>query len=320
MISFVGAGPGDMELISAKGVRLLQEAEAVIYDRLVNPLLLFHTKPDCALIYVGKTPYQKTVSQETINQKLLATADKCSRIVRLKGGDPGIFGRLTEELAAVSSVGLPFEIVPGITAASGSAAYSGIPLTERGVARSVTMRTGHFKTDEAFSLGNIEAKQTICLYMGVEALAKFLTVLEKQGFSSNVPVAVISWGTFGWQQKTVGTIGSILAKVQQADIKNPAMIIVGEVVKNTATYDWFTKLPEFGETKLIVSTRPPKISELVEKTAQGAGVWWHQVGERRDRRFDEISQYYRNEHQFSTVVFTDEEAEDWYKKESGEIK
>lgn len=318
MISFVGAGPGDMELISAKGVRLLQEAEVVIYDRLVNPLLLFYTKPNCQLVYVGKTPYRKTFSQEEINSVLLASAEKYSCIVRLKGGDPGIFGRLTEELAAISARQLPFEIVPGITAASGSGVYSGIPLTERGVARSVTMLTGHFKAGQSFKVPKLDSQQTVCLYMGIEALAQFIEEIKKQSFPESTPVAVISWGTYGWQQKIIGTIENILSKVENSEIRNPAMIIFGEVVNNSPSYDWFSSLSDYGNSILCVSSRPPKISELIEKTKNGAGLWWHQVGGNRDKRFDEISHQFMKEHHFSTVIYTDEKAKEWYEKESGE--
>lgn len=312
MISFVGAGPGDIELLTVKGQRLLQEADAVIYDRLVNPLLLFHCKQDCQFIYVGKTPYQKTMKQEEINQLLLKTNQKYPRVVRLKGGDPAIFGRLTEELETVAKAGLPFEVVPGITSASGTAAYSGISLTERGKARSVTFMTGHLKDNNQQTLPVLGQEQTICLYMGMESLAKFLAHLQEQGFAPTTKLAVISWGTYGRQQKVVGDLTNILPKIQQAGIKNPAMTIIGEAVQAESTFSWFDQLPKFGERLLLVASKAPAMEDLMAFTSQGADVWWHQVGDQRDQRFDEISERYLSEQTFCQVLFIDEQAKQAY--------
>lgn len=305
MISFVGAGPGDMELLTLKGKRRLQEADAVIYDRLVNPLLLFYCKPDCTFIYVGKTPYQSSMQQETINKLLLDTHKKHGKIVRLKGGSPEIFGRLTEELEAIADNNITFEIIPGISSASGSATYNGISLTERGQARAVTFMTAHLKVDEELCLPSYSAEQTLCIYMGIEALPKLIIQLLNQDFSENTMITVISWGTYGRQKKVSGTFSTIEELITKENIKNPAMILIGRVVSNECRFNWFEQLPAFGKRYLLVSTRSPIIDELIQYTNAGADVWWHQVGEKRDKRFDSVSERYLSEQLFDEVKFLD---------------
>lgn len=309
MISFVGAGPGDIELLTVKGKRRLQEAEVVIYDRLVNPLLLFYCPLDCAFIYVGKTPYQESMTQKKINQLLIEIGKKHSKVVRLKGGDPGIFGRLTEELEAVSTKEIPFEIVPGITAASGTAAYNGMPLTERGQARSVTFMTGHLQDDQTGTFPVLTTQQTLCVYMGVEALPGLTAHLLTNGFLKDTKIAVISWGTYGRQKKAIGTLATIAAIIAEEKIKNPALIVIGDVVSRERAFNWFEQLPKFGKHYLLVSTRSPKIDELLRFTSEGADIWWHQVGEARDQRFDSISERYLTEQAFDEILFMDSAAE-----------
>lgn len=312
MISFVGAGPGDIELLSLKGKRRLEEADIVIYDRLVNPLLLHFCQKKCKFIYVGKTPYQKSMKQETINQILIEAQINYKNVVRLKGGDPEIFGRLTEELETVSSNHFTFEIIPGITSASGTAAYNGIPLTEREQARSVTFMTGHFKNDQVSHFPVLGIEQTLCLYMGTEALKKFIPHLFELDFGSETKIAVISWGTYGRQKKVTGNLDTILSLIEVEKIVNPAMILVGEVVAREQEFNWFEKLSLYGKKYLLVSTRSPKITELIYYTEQGADIWWHQVGEKRDRRFDEISDRYLAEQTFEEIIFVEEEAKKIY--------
>lgn len=309
MISFVGAGPGDIELVTIKGKRRLEEAEAVIYDRLINPLLLFYCKPDCEFIYVGKTPYQKSMKQETINQLLLDTSKEKTKVVRLKGGDPEIFGRLTEELETAAGKNIEFEIIPGITSASGTAAYNGIPLTERGQARSVTFMTGHLKEEQSAAFPLLSSEQTVCVYMGIEALPDFIPHLLKNGFTSSTKIAVISWGTYGRQKKAVGTLSTILSLITDEKITNPAMILIGDTVSRESQFNWFEKLPKFGQRYLLVSTHSPSIDELIQYTSAGADIWWHQVGEKRDTRFDAVSERYLAEQQFEEIIFADQAAE-----------
>lgn len=313
MISFVGAGPGDIELLTVKGQRLLEQADAVIYDRLVNPLLLFHCKATCDFYYVGKTPYQHSTKQAEINMLLKEKPKKYQRIVRLKGGDPEIFGRLSEELEIVTNEGYLFEIVPGITAASGSAAYSGLSLTKRGIARGVTFLTGHLKENQVNQVINFPKEQTLCLYMGTETLKTLVPQLEK--CQKNVHLAIIEWGTLGRQKSIFGTVDVILSKLQTNQIQNPAMILIGEAVAEKAAYPWFDKLEKASQQFLLISTERPTISELIEYTSQGADIWWHQVGETRDKRFDEVSKRMMQEINFPTLIFKTQQAEVLFKQD-----
>nr|WP_321293937.1 uroporphyrinogen-III C-methyltransferase [uncultured Trichococcus sp.] len=317
MIHFVGSGPGDPELMTAKGVRLLQHADAVIYDRLVNPLLLFHCKQDCLFIYVGKTPDRKSIKQTEINAKLIETAGSYESVVRLKGGDPVIFGRLTEELEACKGAGIRFDITPGITAANGTAGYSGISLTQRGVATSVTFTTGRLVDNEKNTFQQLLNGQTVCLYMGVEALDRFVEAALAQGMKAEMPILITQWGTYGRQAKLQGTLADIRKKISAAKIENPAMIILGEVVHAGERFDWFSDLPEKGDSKLYVSTRKPVMEALLEQTQKGADVWWMQVGEGRDRRFDAVNSHYLAEQHFDTIIFDDEDAKKIYEAEKG---
>lgn len=317
MIHFVGAGPGDPELMTAKGVRLLRQADAVIYDRLVNPLLLFHCKEECHFIYVGKTPDRASIKQSEINGKLIEAAGAYDSVVRLKGGDPVIFGRLTEELQACQEAGLRFDITPGITAASGTASYSGISLTQRGVANSVTFTTGRLVDNEKNTFQQLLNGQTVCLYMGVEALGSFVEAALSQGMAAGMPILITQWGTYGRQSKIQGTLADIQQKVSKTKIENPAMIILGEVVHAGERFDWFSDLPEKGESKLYVSTRKPVMDALLEQTQRGADVWWQQVGEWRDRRFDAVNSHYLTEQHFDTIIFEDAETKNIYEAEMG---
>jgi len=315
MIHFVGAGPGDPELMTAKGVRLLQHADAVIYDRLVNPLLLFHCKEDCLFIYVGKTPDRKSIKQTEINAKLIETAATHDSVVRLKGGDPAIFGRLTEELEACQAAGVNFDVTPGITAASGTASYSGISLTQRGIATSVTFTTGRLIDNEKNTFQQLLNGQTVCLYMGVEALDRFVDAALEQGLKAEMSILITQWGTYGRQSKIQGTLADIRKKISETKIENPAMIILGEVVHAGERFDWFSDLPEKGDSKLYVSTRKPVMEALFEQTQKGADVWWLQVGAGRDRRFDAVNRHYLAEQHFDSIIFDDAAAKNIYEAE-----
>jgi len=317
MIHFVGAGPGDPELLTAKGVRLLQQADAVIYDRLVNPLLLFHCKEDCLFIYVGKTPDHPSIKQAEINAKLIETAGSHDKVVRLKGGDPAIFGRLTEELEACQGAGIRFDITPGITAASGTASYSGISLTQRGVATAVTFTTGRLIANEKNTFQQLLNGQTVCLYMGVEALDRFVEAALKQGLKAETPILIAQWGTYGRQTKIQGTLVDIRQKISKTKIENPAMIILGEVILAGERFDWFSDLPEKGRAKLFVSTHRPDMDALIQETGSGADVWWMQVGEGRDRRFDAVNSHYLAEQHFDILIFEDAEAKNIFESEMG---
>lgn len=250
-VYLVGAGPGDPDLITVKGMRCLQEADVILYDRLVNSKLLKYAKPEAKLLYCGKLPKFHTMKQETINHFLVKYAAKGLQVVRLKGGDPFVFGRGGEEAEACFKQKIPFEIVPGVTAGIAAAAYAGIPVTHRGVSKSFAFITGHEAGDVAAGhhwthLAN--GVDTLCIYMGVANLPIIIKQLVQHGKSPQTPIALIHWGTLRDQQTVTGTLETIETKVQEAGLTNPSMIIIGEVVQLHHSLRWFqeqaAELPE----------------------------------------------------------------------------
>lgn len=241
-VYLVGAGPGDPDLITVKGLRCLQNADVILYDRLVNPELLKHAKEGAKLVYCGKLPNYHTMKQETINHFLVKYAKKGLRVVRLKGGDPFVFGRGGEEAEECRKNDVPFEIVPGITSGIAATAYAGIPVTHRTLSKSFAFITGHQAGDVAAEhqwshLAN--AVDTICIYMGVSQLPTIASQLIHFGKSEQTPIALIHWGTLSEQKTVVGTLETIVEKVREAEISNPSMIVIGEVVRLHDRLNWF---------------------------------------------------------------------------------
>lgn len=241
-VYLVGAGPGDPDLITVKGLRCLQNADVILYDRLVNPELLKHAKEGAKLVYCGKLPNYHTMKQETINQFLVKYAKRGLQVVRLKGGDPFVFGRGGEEGEECRKHDVPFEVVPGITAGIAASAYAGIPVTHRTLSKSFALITGHQAGDKAaehqwFHLAN--GVDTICVYMGVSQLSNITRLLIKNGKSPQTPIALIHWGTLSEQRTVVGTLESIEEKVKESEISNPSMIVIGEVVRLHEKLNWF---------------------------------------------------------------------------------
>jgi uroporphyrin-III C-methyltransferase/precorrin-2 dehydrogenase/sirohydrochlorin ferrochelatase len=239
-VYLVGAGPGDPELLTLKALRLMQQADVVIYDRLVSQPILELCRRDAEKIYVGKARAQHSLPQQDINALLVRYAQQGKRVCRLKGGDPFIFGRGGEEIQELSAAGVRFQIVPGITAASGCAAYAGIPLTHRDYAQSVRFLTGHLKDgspelpwDEL-----VYEKQTLVLYMGLVGLAQICQALIAHGQRPTMPVALISKGTTAEQQVLVGTLADIADKVTAQHIHAPTLTIIGEVVSLREQLQW----------------------------------------------------------------------------------
>ncbi len=231
-VDLVGAGPGDPELITLKAVRLLEQAEVVVYDRLVNPALLQHCRPDCARIYVGKRKHCHSMPQARICELLVLLGRQGKRVARLKGGDPFIFGRGGEEMDALSAAGIPCNVVPGITAATGCAAATGIPLTHRDHAQAITFITAHRK-DGGLSLDwplVCRPHHTTVIYMGLSCLAEIATGLVDNGLQPTTPVAVIANGTTAHQREIIGTLGDIGQRAHQEPLPSPALLIVGDVV------------------------------------------------------------------------------------------
>jgi uroporphyrin-III C-methyltransferase/precorrin-2 dehydrogenase/sirohydrochlorin ferrochelatase len=240
-VYLVGAGPGDPELLTFKALRLMQQADVVFYDNLVSAEVLDLCRRDADLIYVGKRRDNHAVPQEGINQLLVEHAKKGKRVVRLKGGDPFIFGRGGEELEELKAHGIPFQVVPGITAASACSTYAGIPLTHRNYAQSVKFVTGQLKhRKEALRYAElVHPNQTVVFYMGLHTLPVLVAGLIEHGKPSETPVAIVSKGTAADQKVLTGTLETIVEKQAVAQLEAPALIIVGEVVSLHETLAWF---------------------------------------------------------------------------------
>lgn len=244
-VYLVGAGPGDPKLITLKGVECLREAEVVVYDRLANPALLEHAPESAERIYCGKLPDNHTLQQEAINELLAQKALEGKVVVRLKGGDPCVFGRVGEEAEHLAGYGIPFEIVPGVTAGIAAPAYAGIPVTHRDHGSSFAMVTGHLREDKpelAVDKWSALAKgiDTVAFYMGVGNLPLIRTQLIKHGREPQTPVAIIAWGTLPKQAVVTGTLADIEDRLaENSHITNPAIILVGDVVQLRERINWF---------------------------------------------------------------------------------
>ena len=239
-VYLVGAGPGDPELLTLKALRLMQQADVVIYDRLVSAPIMDLCRRDAEKIYVGKARSNHAVPQDGINALLVEYAKQGKRVCRLKGGDPFIFGRGGEEIEELFAAGVPFQVVPGITAASGCSAYAGIPLTHRDYAQSVRFLTGHLKegSPELPWQELVYENQTLVLYMGLVGLEKICQRLIEYGQRPDMPVALISKGTTPEQKVVVGTLADIASQVSQHQIQAPTLTIIGEVVRLREQLQW----------------------------------------------------------------------------------
>lgn len=240
-VYLVGAGPGDPDLLTFRALRLMQQADVVVYDRLVSDEILELTRRDAEKIYVGKERNHHSLPQESINELLTKLALQGKRVVRLKGGDPFIFGRGGEEIQTLMQQGIRFQVVPGITAAAGCASYAGIPLTHRDHAQSCTFVTGHLK-DGSINLNwqQLAApNQTVVIYMGLVGLEEICRQLISHGCSPGHPIAIIQQGTTKHQRVITGTLADMPGRVESADIKPPTLIIVGTVVTLHKQLDWF---------------------------------------------------------------------------------
>lgn len=232
-IYLVGAGPGDPDLLTVKALRLIQQADTVIYDRLVSADILRLIPEQAARIYVGKATCQHTLSQSEINTLLVEQAHQSKLIIRLKGGDPYIFGRGGEEALALVRAGIDFDIVPGITAGQACAAYAGIPLTHRGLANGVHFVTGHRRNNEALIIDTrtlADPQQTLVFYMGLANLGLIVENLLQAGRTPDTPAAIIERGTTRRQRNLVTTIGQLEALAASENVESPALLVVGDVV------------------------------------------------------------------------------------------
>lgn len=275
-VYIIGAGPGDPGLITVRARQLIETADVILYDYLANPKLLTWARGDAEKLYVGKRAGKHSMSQEEIEELLIDRANKGLQVVRLKGGDPFVFGRGGEEVTELQADGIQFEIVPGVTAALAAAAYAGIPLSHREYSSSITFLTGH--EDPRKHTMPVDYTQygkdegTLCLYMAYHQLPRILAELKEGGMPGDRPVGVIQWATLNSQRSVYGTVDTILDLIQSEDIGTPAMIIIGEVVAKRSKTEWFEGRPLFGKRIVVTRAREQagQLTELLE--TQGADV------------------------------------------------
>ncbi len=242
MVYLTGAGPGDIELLTLKALRVVREADVIIYDRLANPKILDEAKSSCEFVYVGKEDGKHTLPQDQINEVIYQNALKHETVVRLKGGDPLVFGRGGEEAAYLKERGVAYEFIPGVTSAISVPAYAGIPVTHRGVAVSFRVVTGHETPNKEHSQvdwESMKSDETIIFLMGLHNLGKIAKNLIRIGRDPATPAAVISRGTTPEQKCVIGTLENIYDRVRQAELRTPALIVVGKVVELRDTLKWF---------------------------------------------------------------------------------
>jgi uroporphyrin-III C-methyltransferase / precorrin-2 dehydrogenase / sirohydrochlorin ferrochelatase len=240
-VYLVGAGPGNPDLLTFAALRLMQQADVVLYDNLVSPEILERCRRDAERVYVGKQRANHTMRQEEINALLVKLAREGKRVLRLKGGDPYVFGRGGEEIETLAASGVRFQVVPGVTAACGVAAYAGIPLTHRDYAQSCVLVTGHLK-DGTMNLdwhGLARPRQTVVVYMGLLGLQKLCDALIEHGMPADMPAAVVQQATMPQQRVVTGTLADLPRRVEAAGLRPPTLVIVGDVVKLRDTLNWY---------------------------------------------------------------------------------
>lgn len=274
-VYLVGAGPGDPNLLTLRGRDLLASADVVVYDRLVHRSLLEHCRPECRRISVGKRAGGHSVTQEEIGAVLLEHARAGRRVVRLKGGDPLVFGRGGEEAQRLAAEHIPFEVVPGVTSAVAAGAFAGIPLTHRDVASTVIFATGHENLEKPRAAVDWRAlarvpNATIALYMAMAHLREITTELQAGGLAPDTPAACVRWASLGMQHTIVSTLAALPEAVERAGLTAPAIVLIGAVVKMRETIGWFEQRPLFGR-RVVVTRNRDQAGELAGRL-EGLGA------------------------------------------------
>jgi uroporphyrinogen III methyltransferase/synthase len=269
-VYLVGAGPGDPGLITVRGLDVLRSADVIFYDHLAPVSLLAHARPDAERLYVGKKRADHHRTQDEINALIIERAQAGATVVRLKGGDPFIFGRGGEEGEALYAAGVRFEVVPGVSSATGAAAYAGIPLTHRSKTSAITFVAGH--DVDGIDWTKIGHTETLVIFMGLTTFGEIGKKLIAGGRSADTPAAAIRWGTRPDQQTIVGTISDLPERVAEADLKPPALVIVGEVVSLREELDWFERLPLFGQRVVLTRAEEQSAESAEQLRRLGADV------------------------------------------------
>jgi len=302
-VYLVGAGPGDPGLITVRGLECIKRADAIVYDYLSSAAFLKYAGSGTELIYVGKKQGAHTLPQNQINQLIITKAGQGLVVVRLKGGDPFIFGRGGEEAQALAEAGIPFEVVPGITSAIAAPAYAGIPLTHRDYSSALAFVTGHENPEKIESSVDwtslAKGMGTLIFFMGVKNLPHIVSQLVSHGMVSDTPIGLVRWGTTPKQKTITGTLENIVSRVQAAGFKAPAIIVVGKVVNLRDSIQWFENRPLFGKTVVVTRAREQASALADTLTALGAEclecptikIIPAEDAAPLDRAIDRISQY-----------------------------
>lgn len=308
-VYLIGAGPGDVKLITVKGRECIERADVIVYDYLADAHLLEWARPDAELIYAGKQCKDHTMHQWEINELLVQKGKEGKIVARLKGGDPLVFGRGGEEALALGEAGVAFEFVPGVTSPIAASAYAGIPVTQRALATSFAVVTGHEDPTKAVSgihwEGLATAVDTLCFVMGVGNLPTIAEKLMAHGRAASTPVALVRWGTKPVQEVLVSTLEHVVEDVEKAQIKAPAIIIVGDVVTLREKLQWFDNKPLFGKTVVITRARAQASAFRDKLMDQGANVIEAAAIKTSPMDlFDEDRRIVANANQYQCIVFT----------------
>ncbi|EKD41181.1 MAG: hypothetical protein ACD_73C00812G0004 [uncultured bacterium] len=268
-VSLVGAGPGDCGLLTLKGLQRLQSADLVLYDYLANPQLLKHCRSKTKLVFVGKRRSKKSMSQSAIHALMIREASKGQHVVRLKGGDPFVFGRGGEEALALSDAQIPYEVIPGVSSGVAAPAYAGIPLTHRDYSSEVVFVTGESgqqlsKGDKLDYWKRISKAQTIVIFMGSANLEENSRFLIKSGKKGETPAACIQWGTFPYQKTVKGTLSNLALKAKEANMAAPCLVVIGEVVSLSHQLNWFESRPLSGKKILLTVSEDSDLGANLE--------------------------------------------------------